>query len=191
MERGGVPSVALDGSAAAGRCDIRRRPQEGSRHVGLVGIVIPSGHRGRGFGPALLDQAVRVTPDSRASHAELEVFASNTRAVQTRGKARFGREGPSAAPACLTGRRTTPSSWHDSSRRGGRGESGMRHAVYPARLPRTRRTGAAVGTGLLPGEHAGAPATEPRERPPRTADVRPARGLPRAGRFRQPTGADP
>lgn len=91
-DSGGVQFVALDGSTVVGWCDIRRRPQEGSRHVGVVGIGILSGHRGCGLGPALLDRAVDAA-DLGVSRVELEVFASNTHAIHVYRKAGFEREG--------------------------------------------------------------------------------------------------
>ncbi|MDE0393839.1 MAG: GNAT family N-acetyltransferase [Gammaproteobacteria bacterium] len=80
-DRGGVQCVALDGSAIVGWCDIRRCPNEGSRHVAVVGIGILSGHRGFGLGPALPDRAVEAAADLGVSRVELEVFASNTHAL--------------------------------------------------------------------------------------------------------------
>ena len=92
-DSGGVQFVALDGSTLVGWCDIRRRPHEGSRHVGVVGIGILSGHRGCGLGPALLDRAVDAAADLGVSRVELEVFASNTHAIHVYRKAGFEREG--------------------------------------------------------------------------------------------------
>ena len=92
MESGGVQLVALDGSALVGWCDIRRRPEEGTRHVGVVGIGVLSGHRRRGLGPSLLDRAVDDDADLGVSRVELEVFASNTHAIHIYRKAGFESE---------------------------------------------------------------------------------------------------
>ena len=103
VDSGGVQFVALDGSAVVGWCDIRRRPHEGSRHVGVVGIGILSGHRGLGLGPALLDRAVEAAADLGVTRVELEVIASNTRAIQVYRKAGFEREGIKRRACILDG----------------------------------------------------------------------------------------
>ena len=103
-ESGGVQFVALDGSAVVGWCDIRRPPQEGSRHVGVVGIGILSGHRGLGLGPELLDRAVDAAADLGVSRFELEVLASNTHAIHVYRKAGFEKEGIKRRASILDGR---------------------------------------------------------------------------------------
>ena len=91
VDRSGVQFVTLDGSAVVGWCDIRRRPNKGSRHVGVIGIGIQSG--GFGLGPALLDRAVDAAADLGVSRVELEMLASNTHAIHVYRNAGVEREG--------------------------------------------------------------------------------------------------
>ncbi|MDE0082825.1 MAG: GNAT family N-acetyltransferase [Gammaproteobacteria bacterium] len=69
----------------------------------MVGIGILSGHRSLGLGPALLDRAVDAAADLGVSRVELELFASNTRAIHVYRKAGFEREGSKRRARILDG----------------------------------------------------------------------------------------
>ena len=91
---GGVQLVAVDDDGSvAGWCDVRRNPFEGFRHVGTLGIGLLSAYRGQGLGPTLLARTVEAAAAAGMHRIELEVFASNTRAVHVFEKAGFVREG--------------------------------------------------------------------------------------------------
>ena len=64
-----------------GWCDIVRNPREGFRHVGRLGMGLLPDYRGRGLGRRLVARAVRAARDAGIERVELEVFASNERAI--------------------------------------------------------------------------------------------------------------
>ena len=91
---GGVHLVALaEGGAVVGWCDIHRNPREGFRHVGGVGMGLLPGYRGRGLGRRLLEAAIEACWDAGIERIELEVFASNARAIALYEKLGFVTEG--------------------------------------------------------------------------------------------------
>ena len=101
---GGVQLVAVaEDGIVAGWCDIRRNPFEGFRHVGTLGVGVLSSHRERGLGPRLLAHAVEAAAAVGISRIELEVFASNTRAVHVFEKTGFVREGLKRGARLLDG----------------------------------------------------------------------------------------
>src|SRR5687767_15832343 len=50
--------VAEEDGAIVGRLSIARDPHQASRHVADLGLMVADGHRRRGIGRALLEQAV-------------------------------------------------------------------------------------------------------------------------------------
>ena len=64
-----------------GWCDIVRNPHEGFRHVGRLGMGLLPDYRGRGLGRQLVARAVRAARQAGIERVELEVFASNERAI--------------------------------------------------------------------------------------------------------------
>ena len=91
---GGVQLVALDDEGGVvGWCDIRRNPFEGFRHVGTLGIGLLPAYRDRGLGSSLLAGAVDAAAVAGMWRIELEVCASNRRAILAFEKAGFEREG--------------------------------------------------------------------------------------------------
>lgn len=101
---GGVQLVAVaDDGTVAGWCDIRRNPFEGFRHVGTLGVGLLTAHRERGLGPRLLARAIEAAGAAGMQRIELEVFASNTRAVHVFEKAGFVREGLKRGARLLDG----------------------------------------------------------------------------------------
>src|SRR5437879_135736 len=76
-----------------GWCDIVRNPHEGFRHVGMLGMGLLPGYRGRGLGRQLVAQAVRAARKAGIERIELEVFASNERAIGLYRESGFGTEG--------------------------------------------------------------------------------------------------
>jgi RimJ/RimL family protein N-acetyltransferase len=85
-------AVALDG-AVVGWCDIHRSSREGFRHAGGVGMGLLPAYRGRGLGRRLLEGAIDACWAAGMERIELEVFASNARAIALYEKLGFVTEG--------------------------------------------------------------------------------------------------
>lgn len=93
-DTGGIVLVAVDASGAVvGWCDVQRRRQEGFRHVGRLGIGMVPEVRGRGLGRRLMTEAVRIAREKGLERVELEVFASNARAIALYESVGFVHEG--------------------------------------------------------------------------------------------------
>lgn len=94
IQGGGVHRVALDASGTVvGWCDIDRRWREGFRHSGRLGIGIVAEARGRGLGRRLMTEAIEAAWRNGMERIELEVFASNTRAMALYESLGFRHEG--------------------------------------------------------------------------------------------------
>ena len=78
----GVQLLAVTpNDVVVGWCDIVRNPHAGFRHVGRLGMGLLPDYRGRGLGRQLVAQAVRAAREAGIERVELEVFASNERAI--------------------------------------------------------------------------------------------------------------
>ncbi len=78
----GVQLLAVNpNDMVVGWCDILRNPHEGFRHVGRLGMGLLPDYRGRGLGRQLVARAVRAARQAGIERIELEVFASNERAI--------------------------------------------------------------------------------------------------------------
>ena len=90
----GIQLLAINpDDKVVGWCDIVRNPHEGFRHVGRLGMGLLPGYRGRGLGRQLVAQAVRAARQAGIERVELEVFASNERAIALYGALGFATEG--------------------------------------------------------------------------------------------------
>lgn len=89
----GLAFVAIDGERLVGWIDIVRGPFEGLRHYGRLGMGLAADVRGRGFGQQLLERALDEGFGAGLERIELEVFASNTRAVALYRRVGFVEEG--------------------------------------------------------------------------------------------------
>ena len=85
--------VVDDGSRIVGRLSLARDPHPASRHVADLGLMVAAGHRRRGIGRALLEQAVRWARGSGVRKLELHVFPWNEPALQLYDAFGFEREG--------------------------------------------------------------------------------------------------
>ena len=90
---GGVALVAIDGDRLVGWIDIVRGPFEGLTHYGRLGMGLAPDARGRGLGRRLLERAIADGFDNGLIRIELEVFASNARAVALYTQLGFVEEG--------------------------------------------------------------------------------------------------
>ncbi len=105
LEGGGVHLVAVDGAGTVvGWCDVERHGREGFRHAGRLGIGLLPEARGRGLGRRLMTAAIDAARARGMERVELEVFASNTRAVALYASLGFVREGVKRRARKLDGR---------------------------------------------------------------------------------------
>ena len=90
----GVQFVALDDAGeVVGWCDVVRLDQESFRHGWRLGMGVLPAVRGRGVGRRLAEAAIAAARAKGAERIELEVFASNTRAIALYERLGFVREG--------------------------------------------------------------------------------------------------
>ena len=73
--------VAEAPEGLVGRLSVARDPHPASFHVADLGLMVAAGHRRRGIGRALLEQAVEWARRSRVSKLELHVFPYNEPAL--------------------------------------------------------------------------------------------------------------
>jgi ribosomal protein S18 acetylase RimI-like enzyme len=78
----GVHVVAVADDGIVGWCDITPHHYEGMKHVGVLGMGVKGGCRGRGIGTRLLRAALGRAFSNGLERVELEVFRSNTAAVR-------------------------------------------------------------------------------------------------------------
>jgi len=83
----------LPGDRIVGRLSLGRDPHPASRHVADLGLMVAAGHRRRGVGRALLEQAVGWARDVDVRKLELHVFPHNTAAIALYERFGFRREG--------------------------------------------------------------------------------------------------
>ena len=85
--------VAEDGEEIVGRLSIARDAHPASFHVASLGMMVAKGHRRRGVGRALLEQAVEWAREVGISKLELHVFPHNEPAIALYESFGFEREG--------------------------------------------------------------------------------------------------
>ena len=94
VEGGGVQRLAVTpAGAVVGWCDIVRIPFDGFRHVGRLGMGVLIDFRGRGLGRRLAVETIRAARREGIERIELEVFASNTVALELYRRLGFVTEG--------------------------------------------------------------------------------------------------
>ena len=94
IEGNGAHFVAIDADGeVVGWCDISRAPIEGFRHCGRLGMGLLPHVQGRGLGRRLAEVTVDAARARGVERIELEVFASNTRAIRLYERLGFVHEG--------------------------------------------------------------------------------------------------
>ena len=93
MERGDMRLVALDDSKVVGWCDIEISQSEGFTHAGRLGMGLLKEYRGRGLGSRLLEEALSAAKERGLERVGLDVYASNTPAINLYQKFNFQVEG--------------------------------------------------------------------------------------------------
>ena len=101
---GGVQLVVRSAGRVVGWCDVQRHAFEGFRHGGVLGIGLLPEWRARGVGAALLARTLEAVEAAGMTRVELEVFASNERAMRLFEGAGFVREGVKRHARVLDGR---------------------------------------------------------------------------------------
>jgi RimJ/RimL family protein N-acetyltransferase len=101
----GVPHwIVEEAGRLVGWCDITRAPDnEAFRHVGRMGMGLLPEARGRGFGEKLLRAAMDAGWAFGFTRIQLEVFATNARAIALYRKLGFVDEGVRRAALCIDG----------------------------------------------------------------------------------------
>jgi RimJ/RimL family protein N-acetyltransferase len=85
--------VADDDGRVVGRLSVARDIHPASPHVADLGLMVAAGHRRRGIGRALLEQAVTWARESAVSKLELHVFPWNEPAIKLYEAFGFEQEG--------------------------------------------------------------------------------------------------
>jgi RimJ/RimL family protein N-acetyltransferase len=94
IDGGGAHFVAIDAAGeVVGWCDIARPMLEGFRHCGRLGMGVLPPLRGRGVGRRLAEAAIDAARSRGVERVELEVFASNPRAIRLYERLGFAHEG--------------------------------------------------------------------------------------------------
>jgi ribosomal protein S18 acetylase RimI-like enzyme len=84
---------ALHEGRVVGWCDILRNEREGMRHSGHLGMGILPEYRGMKIGTRLISETIADATGKGLTRIDLEVFASNTRAMALYHKMGFVEEG--------------------------------------------------------------------------------------------------
>ena len=94
LDTGGVHVVAVHATdGVVGWCDILRFPREGFRHGGRLATGILEAYRGRGLGERLMRDALEAARGRGFERVELDVYATNTRAIALYERLGFVHEG--------------------------------------------------------------------------------------------------
>lgn len=96
--------VAVLDREVIGWADIIPREAEAMKHVGLLGMGVVAAHRGKGIGSKLLENVIRSSWGAGLKRIELEVFTTNTVAVNLYKKNGFELEGTKRNARYLDGR---------------------------------------------------------------------------------------
>jgi len=83
----------IPGPTVIGWCDIGPSPFEAEVHVGTLGIGVHADYRGQGIGRLLMERALRQARTCRIERVGLDVYSSNTRAIELYKSLDFEEEG--------------------------------------------------------------------------------------------------
>lgn len=99
-----VQFVAERRGEIVGWCDITANQRDGFQHSGVLGMGLLPAFRGRGLGLALLRATLGAAFEAGLTRIELEVLASNEKAVALYEHLGFLHEGRKQAARCVDGR---------------------------------------------------------------------------------------
>jgi RimJ/RimL family protein N-acetyltransferase len=103
IERGDIRLVATENSRIVGWCDVEVQSHEGFEHSGKLGTGVLMGYRGQGIGTQLVERALHEARNQGLERVELEVYASNARAIHLYQKFDFRVEGQKRRARKLNG----------------------------------------------------------------------------------------
>ena len=103
LAKGWSQFYALRGGQVVGWCDVVRDERPGMTHIGRLGIGILPECRGQKIGARLLAATVADAFQKGVARIELEVFATNARAIALYRKFGFVEEGRKRQARCLDG----------------------------------------------------------------------------------------
>lgn len=101
---GMIQFVAIDHGRVVGWCDITPGRWKGLHHSGHLGMGVLPEFRGQGVGSRLLTAALEAARAAGLTRVDLEVFASNDRAIALYERHGFVREGVKRRARVLDGR---------------------------------------------------------------------------------------
>ena len=93
IEKNVLQFVALKGNEVIGWCDVSPRRGEGFTHCGRLGMGVLKEYRRQGIGTRLLEKAITEAKECGLERIELDVYASNTPAINLYEKWGFNHEG--------------------------------------------------------------------------------------------------
>lgn len=93
IEANNTQLFAIKKKIVVGWCDITPKGSDYFKHVGVMGMGVISEYRGQGIGYRLLVKALEEAKNRGLEKVELEVFASNHRAISLYENLGFSREG--------------------------------------------------------------------------------------------------
>ena len=102
--RGMVQLLAVAEGEVVGWCDAIPKPYEGMRHRASLGMGLLPAYRGRGLGTRLLVGTLEGAAAQGITRVELEVFATNERAIALYERHGFAHEGRKRGARVLDGR---------------------------------------------------------------------------------------
>jgi len=93
IDKGDPQFVAVKGDDVVGWCNLSPRRGEGFTHVGILGMGVLRELRRQGIGTRLMERTISEAEGRGLERIELEVYASNTPAINLYEKRGFVREG--------------------------------------------------------------------------------------------------
>lgn len=104
IEKGWSQFYAIHDERVVGWCDVLRNERDGMRHSGHLGMGIMPEYRGIGIGTRLISETITDAFSKGITRVDLEVFASNTRALALYQKLGFVEEGRKRRARFLDGK---------------------------------------------------------------------------------------
>lgn len=93
IDKGMTQFYALEGNQVVGWCDIIRQQGEFTQHVGGLGMGVIKDYRSMGIGKQLLRMSIEDAFSKGIERIQLDVYASNARAIALYEKLGFQHEG--------------------------------------------------------------------------------------------------
>ena len=103
LDGAGVQWLAFDGGRVIGWCDVVRPEYPGFEHSGVLGMGVLAEYRRRGIGRALLERTLDSARTLGLTRVELDVFSTNTAAIELYRQFGFRKEGVKRKARILDG----------------------------------------------------------------------------------------